>query len=431
MEQHKRPTPRCLEGFPARLGAVTGPGYFRDAVERVPTRLVVALCALCCAGPLAADAAAPPVVASVTAAQRTGTKLVDIGYMLSDPDSTSVNIYILVSKDSGTTWTVPAHTFTGAYGQNVSVTATPTAKAVVWDAGADWDGRFTTNCRVRVLANDAGLVLIPAGSFSMGDASDGNSHGDAPVHTVAVSAFYMDSTLVTGGKWNLVNEAYAASHGYTNDNAGSYKALNHPVQSISWFDAVKWCNARSELEGATPVYYTDGTYATVYKTGTGVPFVKAGANGYRLPTEAEWEKAARGGLSGKRFPWGDTISHSQANYYASPGSPAYDVSATSGYHPTYNDGTYPYTSPVGSFAANGYGLYDMAGNVFEWCWDWYGDSYYTSGQTDPQGPGSTGDRVFRGGSWTIVANVARCANRGFSSTVDAFNFIGFRCVRGL
>ena len=271
-----------------------------------------------------------------------------------------------------------------------------------------------------------GMALIPAGSFAMGDASDGWTFA-LPTHTVYVSAFFMDQLEVTKTLWDEV-KAWNGGNGYSYENAGSGKAATHPVQSVNWRDCVKWCNARSQMEGRTPCYYNEAGLTTVYKTGTGTPCAKWDANGYRLPTEAEREKAARGGVSGQRFPWGNTISWSQANYYAFPGTAyPYDVNLTTGYDSAFNDGVTPYTSPAGYFAANGYGLYDMGGNVWEWCWDWYG-SYSSDSQTDPRGPASGSDRVFRGGSWGSGASPCRLAAR-CPGTPDAwYNTLGFRTV---
>jgi formylglycine-generating enzyme required for sulfatase activity len=394
----------------------------------------VLLGALCLATELAAQS--PPVITDVTAAQQPlPSKLVNISYTISDPDSSSVNISIFVSKDSGATWTVPALTFTGtgAPGNNIAVTSTPTAKTVVWNAGADWNGHFTANCRVRVMANDNGLVGIPAGTYLRGTAPALNDTDitDAPQFPVTISAFWIDSKEVTGSLWNQVKEGYADSHGYVFDNVGTFKAPSHPVHTINWYDAVKWCNARSEKEGRTPVYYTDTGFTTIYKTGQTIPFVNTAANGYRLPTEAEWEKSARGGLSGKRFPWGDTnnISQSKANYTAAPeGFSPIDLGPM-GPNLVGVTGGSPYTSPAGSFPANDYGLFDMAGNITEWCWDWYGDTYYAPGQTNPQGavtPGPDLLRVARGGSWYLGFTSARCANRKFESQDFETNHIGFR-----
>lgn len=251
-------------------------------------------------------------------------------------------------------------------------------------------------------SSPSGMVRIPGGTESGTDPDFG-------AYSLTVSSFYMDRTEVTKSQWDTVYN-WAISHGYSFDHAGSGKAANHPVHTVSWYDCVKWCNARSQMEGRTPCYTVSGS---VYKTGQSAPDCNFSANGYRLPTNDEWEYAARGGLSGKRFPWGDTINHSRANYKANGSAYNYDTSSytTYTYHPSYDDGGDPYTSPAGSFSSNGYGLYDMAGNVWEWC-----DT--SSGSA----------RILRGGSWRGNANRARCGGEGSGYPAGATIGIGFRSV---
>jgi formylglycine-generating enzyme required for sulfatase activity len=279
----------------------------------------------------------------------------------------------------------------------------------------------------------AGMALIPAGSFTMGDTFNEGS-GDIPLHSVYVSAFYMDQYEITKVEWDVVYN-WAVGHGYTFDYAGSGKAPDHPVHTISWFDAVKFCNARSEIEGKTPAYYTDSKLKQRYRRGQVAPYVKWNA-GYRLPTEAEWEKAARGGASGHRFSWSDTdeITHSRANYNSTTNSlgydTSYDMSPTAGFHPAYNDGVFPYTSPVGSFAPNGCGLYDMTGNLDEYCWDWAGP-YPSSSVVDPHGPDTGTSRIVRGGSWHSDSWWCRSAQRSINANGGGKLgniIVGFRSV---
>ena len=266
--------------------------------------------------------AADPVVANVVPDQRTGTKLVDISFDVSDADSDTLSISVEISDDSGTTFLVPV---TGLSG-DTSVAATPTlaSKALVWDAGVDFNQQFNSSMVVRVIADDgpapgpppAGMVLIPAGPFAMGQPLIAT-----PVHTVTVSAFYLDQFEVTKALWDDV-KIYADANVYTFSNAGSGQGAFHPVHTVNWYDCVKRCNARSEKEGLTPVYYTSATHtpANVYKTGEdalAANEVNWNANGYRLPTEAEWEKASGGTLVGNTFPWGNTIGASDANYNSS------------------------------------------------------------------------------------------------------------------
>ncbi|HZL77742.1 MAG TPA: SUMF1/EgtB/PvdO family nonheme iron enzyme [Candidatus Limnocylindrales bacterium] len=391
--------------------------------------------------PLAATA--QPVVSNVRVAQRAGTQLVDVYYDLASA-SNALTVSVAVSTNGGASYTLPATSFTGAVGNGI---APGTNQKITWNAGQDWPTNFSANVRFRVTADDqvapSGMALIPAGSFTMGDSlndwpTNSGPSNELPLHTVYVSAFYMDKYDVTLALWQPVYN-WATNHGYNFDNVGSGKAANHPAQSMTWYDAVKWCNARSQMEGRLPAYYTSAAQTTVYRTGqvdVDNSWVKWNV-GYRLPTEAEWEKAARGGLSGQRFPWGNTISWSQANFYAypqmnyntDPPGYAYDLDPTNGYNPAFNDGVYPFTSPVGYFAPNGYGLYDMAGNVLQWCWDCWG--YYSSGsQTDPHGAASGSYHVLRGGCYGDYAIICRAAFRNsfIPYPTGGSYVIGFRSV---
>ncbi len=262
-----------------------------------------------------------------------------------------------------------------------------------------------------------GLALVPAGINSGTDP-------DAGAYSLTnVSVIFMDTHEVTIALWDAVKN-WNGGNGYGYDNSGSGKGTNHPVQGVNWYDCVKWCNARSQRDGLTPVYYTDAGFTQVYKSGqVDAPYVKSSATGYRLPTEVEWQYAARGGVAGRRFAWdgADTIQHTRANYCsANMDPPDYDTSETRGFHPDYapprTPGEMPYTSPVGAFAPNTYGLYDLTGNVSEWCYDGYtyNENLY---------------RAVRGGSWASDAVACRIAERGVASPISAENSYGFRTVR--
>lgn len=259
--------------------------------------------------------------------------------------------------------------------------------------------------RVVATAAPTGMVLIPGGT-------NAGTDPDFGTYSLAVTSFYMDKYEVTKALWDEVY-VWAITNGYAFNNVGSGKAANHPVHTVNWYDVVKWCNARSQKEGRPAVYTVNGA---VYKAGQSNDIVQTSAAGYRLPTDMEWEYAARGGATNRRFPWidSDEIQHARANYYSLSGD-SHDTSPTRGFHPTYSKEGTPYTSPVGSFAANGYGLNDMAGNVWEWCFDWY--------------PGSEGSSsVLRGGSWNAFADYCRVGYRNSTSPADADIIVGFRIV---
>jgi len=410
----------------------------------IPNLTFIAIaCPLVCAPALLH--AADPVVDNVVSTQRAGTKLVDISFDVLDADSDQLFISVEISDDGGATFVVPVSALSG----DVIVSATPdaTGHVLVWNAAIDFNQQFNDTMVVRVVAHDdpglapppAGMVLIPAGSFLMGaDVADNDGKADElPVHSVEISAFYIDKFEVTKALWDEV-KTWGAANGYTDLPAGGGQGGIHPVQTVNWYAVVKWCNARSEMEGLAPTYYTSDTHipANVYKTGDddlAASEVDWSSSGYRLPTEAEWEKATRGGMAGKTYPWGNTIADGDANYGLS--SDPFENGSAQTTPVGFYDGEHWSAFPTDR--ANGYGLYDIAGNVLEWCWDWYKDDWYSNPAAmiaDTRGPASSplGNRALRSGSWLFSSLDLRCANRDSVGRPDIeHESVGFRSVRGL
>ena len=284
-------------------------------------------------------------------------------------------------------------------------------------------------------SGDLGLIWIPAGTFWMGSTSstvlddEGNplprdpntQFYETPVHKVTITGFYMSRYPITQSQYYLVT-------GEEPSNFMSYDGKGRlPVENVTWYDAIEFCNKLSIKHGLTPAYTIDETVGSDPNNGNSSDTLKwlvtwnEYANGYRLPTEAEWEYACRAGTT------------TPYNKDWNPDSPVFDPpeDAPGWYKDSIINGSpIDKTQEVGLKPPNAWGLYDMHGNVREWCWDWYG-SYTSGADTNPVGVPSGTNRTTRGGGWSNSAVALRSAYR-FASSGNPSNpapNVGFRLVR--
>ena len=261
-----------------------------------------------------------------------------------------------------------------------------------------WTDAHSFTANLAVMTVNLSLEEIPVGMVLVA----GGSLPDICNGELNVATFLIGKYEVTKAEWDAVY-AWAVTNGYSFESAGSGCASNHPVHTVSWYDVVKWCNARSEKEGRTTAYVVAGAPYRVGQTNDVV--VIATATGYRLPTDAEWEFAARGGIHSQSYDYsGGNDVNAVAWYYENSVGAACNYNSSRG------------TWPVGQKAANELGIHDMSGNVWEWCFDWH-----------PGGEGSL--RVLCGGSWYDFADFyCQVGYRGGDYPDNTYNSVGFRVV---
>jgi uncharacterized repeat protein (TIGR02543 family) len=281
--------------------------------------------------------------------------------------------------------------------------------------GTNYSSTFTPSGSITLYARwwipvvvEVEMVHVSGGSFQMGDTDGYGFDDEQPVHTVTVSGFYM-------GKYDVTQAQYQGVMG-TNPSAGYGVGNNYPVYDINWYDALVFCNNLSIMQGLTPAYRINGNtdpaawgnIPSSSNTAWNAVELVSGSTGYRLPTEAQWEYACRAGTT-TAFNTGTQITNNTG---------------------WYNSNSDNKTHPVGQKPANAWGLYDMHGNVYEWCWDWYG-SYPSEAQTDPVGASSGSTRVVRGGSFISDSINIRSAVRlpRVDSPSGQSAALGFRLTR--
>lgn len=252
------------------------------------------------------------------------------------------------------------------------------------------------------------LILINGGTYLMGSPeTEMHRETDEVQHEVKVSDFYI-------GRYEVTQKEYEEVMG---ENPSNFEGENLPVENVTWYEAIEYCNKLSEKEGLTPVYTIDGENVSWDRS----------ANGYRLPTEAEWEYAARAGTTSP-FNTENSISDEEANYYGH-----YPYGIEENYFTQENLETEPgqyrqTTVEVNSFSPNKWGFYNIHGNVAEWCFDYYG-AYDLENTDNPSGPTTGTLRVNRGGGWNDYAKHLRCAYRASTTPDQKMSNIGFRVVR--
>ena len=342
--------------------------------------LVLIAVQICGLSALAQDG---PIVFNVRATQRAGTNLVDVYYGVTNDEQTPVTITLHLSTDGGGTYPHLCGSVSGDEGSGVE---TGVNRHIEWDAGADFPGYSSDTCKLRVTADGGSqggdFQYVSGGTFLMGRDYDVE-------HWVHVGNFYMGITEVTQAQYAALVPEYEVRFG------------NRPADYISWYDAVRFCNLLSEEEGFQPVYNTaDWTWDD-------------NADGYRLPTESEWEYACRANSTTEYCNGNGTESLDSVGWYSgNSGGRTHDVHTKN---------------------SNNYDIYDMHGNIWEWCWDRYGT--YPEGppdnpHEDDGGASATGtNRVMRGGHFNYNATHCRSAYRNNNPPSYASSLYGFRLVR--
>ena len=239
------------------------------------------------------------------------------------------------------------------------------------------------------------MVWVSGGTFTMGSTGSDADGDEEPLHSVSVSGYYIGKYEVTQTQWTSI----------MGSNPSYSKGDNRPVEKVSWTDCCRFCNALSDHYGLQRCYSISGS-----GDGASVTMVQS-SGGFRLPTEAEWEFAARGGNSSRGYKYSGSDNIDYVAWYKD----------NSGITRTHD---------VGGKNSNELGIYDMTGNVWEWCWDWYG-AYTSQTQTNPTGAYSGSLRVNRGGSWSHDARSCRCTYRYYNSPSYRYDYLGLRLVLAL